>query len=184
MKKEKKKVDETALPNLDSEIANPVMEDSNMVKCSYPSCENKILAEGEYNMCEPCRVLSVRNTIALIINPAEAHMERRDAVFSTLITRMKVDEILNAVQKIEWAYLEFQKVIKIHNLKPGWGSRAPVWTDAEEVELIRKTKDTEAPSRKRIKKETKKLDGAAKIADMLGISLDQARKMQDEVFDL
>jgi hypothetical protein len=80
--------------------------------CQYPSCGNTIPMGNEFPYCEVCRVLAIRNSITITQDPTAPFTERHDHIFARMITLMRPEEILLAVQKAEASYLAFQKEYK------------------------------------------------------------------------
>jgi len=97
-------------------MLDQILNESESVKhCAYPNCENTILATSEFEYCEVCRALSLRNSFAILLDPSAPISDRRDMIFHSALHNMRPDEILNAVHKIEWIYLELKK--QIHSAK-------------------------------------------------------------------
>lgn len=86
-------------------------------KCAYPSCENKILYNAEFEYCEVCRSITLRNTLALLLDPCSPLTDRSDFIWESAFHNMRPDEKINFSHKIESAYLKVQKELKSHQLE-------------------------------------------------------------------
>lgn len=88
-------------------------DEANAVKkCSYKGCENTMPASVESEYCEVCRCLVIRNNLTITLDPTSPFSDRRDMVFGRMIHLMKPDEIIQAIDKLQWAYLELNKIAK------------------------------------------------------------------------
>lgn len=98
---------------------NEVLEESrsDTKGCAYPGCPNTILANSGYEMCEVCRVLSLRNSITITLDPSSPINSRRNEITARMIHNMRPEEILRLVQNVEFMYLELQKTLKSNQLE-------------------------------------------------------------------
>jgi Asp-tRNA(Asn)/Glu-tRNA(Gln) amidotransferase C subunit len=148
-------------------------------RCAYPSCEAEIPETSQFPYCEKCRSFASRNAVALVIDPCNPKpLQRAGAVVSTLLTNLSAAEILETASRMEFVYLEFQKVIKQHNLEAT--KARPFLSPGETVESIRKDVESRSIRAKQVKKAAKKKEtNAEKMARALGISVDDAKKYVD-----
>ena len=143
--------------------------------CRYPTCKNRIPKDSEFEFCEVCRVVAIRNAVTLMADPiAPAPMERRDSIFHTTICNMRAEEILRAVQYTEYLYLNFCKIVKARQLdlpstKRNWN------TLQGEVDEARSTKKTAKSTKPRTSKRDKliKLAGSREAAEAIMGDIDE-----------
>lgn len=142
--------------------------------CAYPGCTNTILVDTSNveGYCEVCRTLSIRNSLAIVLDPTAPISDRRDMIFGKALHMMKPEEILNAVHKVEWAYLQLQKTLKSNELEVYRKSKF-----AEGLAEMETTRSAPRAPKAAAKKETKK----NKLSKLLGGD-DEARKLLSEDF--
>ena len=144
-----------------------IMENENpLVKpCQYPKCKNTVLAESEFTYCEVCRILALRNQVTILMDPSAPITDRREMIFHTMVHNMRPDEIINAVQKIEWIYLELQKQLSTKKLEEH--RRSKFAESIADMNEKRAANSTRAPKVK-AKKESKQKSVADKLRLQFG----------------
>ena len=167
-----------------------VSTDSRQVKrCKYPTCNNDIAADSQFEYCEKCRAIAARNGVALCIDPcAPNELERRYEVTQTLLHNLTGEEILKTAQRIEHIYLEFQKTIKLHNLEQG--IKKVFKPIAEVVEEQRARNEAASSSERKLRAKAdrgkkQRVDRIDKLKTLLGTDdTDAVKKFMDEEIDL
>lgn len=99
---------------VDEMIADEISETKG---CQYPGCENSLPASAEFEYCEVCRAITLRNSISILLDPMAPISDRAELFFARAIHLMRPDEVLNAVRKVEWIYLELNKQLKSAQLE-------------------------------------------------------------------
>lgn len=78
-------------------------------QCKYPNCENVLLADSEFDQCERCRTLSVRNAQTILLDPRSPINDREAEITGRMFHNMTPEEKINYVAKLERHYLEVRK---------------------------------------------------------------------------
>lgn len=152
-------------------------------KCQYPTCEAEIPNDSQFNYCEKCRILAARNAVALIFDPCvPKEMERSKEVHHTMLHNMTGDEILAYGKKIETAYLDIQKLIRINNIVSS--ARKPFKSLSEQVEEARAIAEESSNRAKTGKKSAqKKISAVEKMQKLMGVDEKKAKELLGESFD-
>lgn len=152
--------------------------------CQYKDCKNRIPQNSEFQYCEVCRTILVRNTLALCQDPTSpAPISERDWVFHNTLNLMRPEEIMNAAAHAEWAYLNFSKVIKARQLELPSTKRS--WKNLNE-QLEEARGISNAPSGKEVKERKQKKEkktSKEKLIKMFG-SEEAAKEVMGEFDDL
>ena len=127
-------------------------ENSATKNCAYPGCENTTLSDSQFEYCDVCRTLSLRNAHAILIDPTAPISDRANMIFAKAISLQKPEETLNAVHKIEWLYLEYQKVS--HSFKMEEHRKLRFNEAMGEVENERRKANTPKLQKKKEKRES------------------------------
>ena len=77
--------------------------------CRYRGCENLILAGNDSEYCEVCRTVVLANAFRYCQDPCAMILDRREAVFANAVHLMTPEDILRAIERTEWVYLNLQK---------------------------------------------------------------------------
>lgn len=152
--------------------------------CATQNCPNEILADSEFPTCEVCRVISNRNAVALLLDPnaPQALSIRRERV-NQVITNMRADEMLAFVANVEYVYLEFQKVIKLHGI--GNEKKKAFKSLAEQIEEGRESVERVSIRARQAKtREKKKESNIEKLAKKFGKTKEEAQAWMDEDINL
>lgn len=147
--------------------------DDNTKPCKYPSCTNRMPLASNSDYCEVCRCLAIRNAIALTLDPTAPFMDRHEHVFQSMLHLLKPDEIILGTEKIERAYMDFQKAIKAHQLESHRAARH---------QFILEDMDHHRSQSKTPKTKSKRAKKADKLADMFG-SVDAAKEVMGGEYD-
>lgn len=147
--------------------------------CQYPGCENSIPGNSEFSYCEVCRALTLRNSISILLDPTSPINDRQGMIFDRAIHLMRPDDILNAVRKVEWIYLELQKQLNNAKLIE---HRKQKFDDA--LASMRTEREKPKAPKAAAARENKKKKNREKLNDLLGGAENVRKILEEEKVDI
>ncbi len=107
-------------------------------RCNFRGCTNELPTDAPFKMCEVCRTMYVTERVTLLVDPFSSREKHvKDKWLSQLITGQTAAEVLQMRSNLEFLYLEYSKVIKLHGIEPT--TKRVKQTLEEQVEDARKT---------------------------------------------
>lgn len=158
-------------------VATMENETLEVKKCKYKDCENTIPYNNDFDYCEVCRLLSIRNTLAVVQDPSTPILtERIDLIHSALFHNMRPEEKLNLTHHVEYLYLALKKELASRELTE---YRSTKFKEAlDEVNSERnKPRAPKTVSREK-RREVRSTD---KVAKLFGGDRDAARRILGKV---
>ena len=108
------------------------------MNCNFRGCQNEVLSDSAFKMCEVCRTIFVTERLTLLVDPFSSRAEHvKSQITTQLITAQSAAEVLATRDNLQYMYLEYSKVIKLHGIEPK--EKRVKLTLAEQVEEARST---------------------------------------------
>lgn len=137
-------------------------------RCNFRGCMNDLPKDAPFKMCEVCRTVYVTERVTLLTDPfSNREPVVKDRIMSQTIEAQTAAEVLQTAANLEYLYLEYRKVIKLHGLEPT--SKRAKLSLAEQVDEARATgRNVETRSKASITRTKETLNKLQKQMKALG----------------
>ena len=144
--------------------------------CGFRGCPNPIPENSPFKMCETCRIVFVTERTALMTTPFEPRADHiKHKFIGEQIINLTAAEVLEMQSQLQFLYLEYSKIIKLHGLEPT-SKRAKLSLEEQIEEAREQNRNVETRSSKNVKAQKEKLSKLQKQMKALGCNDPSGKK--------